>query len=105
MMDAWLTPVVRVRTHPAGTDQYGEALPGAVERTDMPAALFKPGTSTEPIGTSGQPVVTEPTAYWRGQWPDIRAGDQLEIHGTTWMVEGRPAYWPKGLVVTLKGVE
>ena len=63
-----------------------------------------PNTYVTPVslGLPGSlPVVSQPTLYWRGQHPDIRSSDLLRVAGITYRVEGTPARWPKGTVVTL----
>lgn len=101
----WRRPVVRVRTVPGGTDQYGDPLPGEATRTVLPDCLFSEAPTGVAVSAGVLATVTEPTAYWEGEHPDVRAGDRLEIEGTEWRVSGRPQRWPKGLAVTLAGAE
>lgn len=101
MIAAGLVQVMRLRAGDGGTDQYGEAVPGPVLESALPPALFNPGGTSEPVTAGSAPVVSQPTLYWRGQHPDIRSSDLLRIAGTTYRVEGAPARWPKGSVVTL----
>lgn len=103
-MYQWKVPVTRVRVESGGKDQYGDDIPGVESRVDLPRALFAPGGTSEPVSAGATPVISEPTVYWRGEWPDVVATDLLEIGGTTYRVEGKPASWPLGLKVTLKGV-
>ncbi|WP_168708054.1 hypothetical protein [Actinomyces procaprae] len=95
------TPVVRVRAGPGTTDRYGERVPGPDVETELPPALFAPGGTSEPVTVGAAPVISSPTLYWRGAWPDVLASDRLRVHGTVYRVEGAPARWPSGLVVTL----
>ena len=104
-MDEWKTPVIRLRTTTAGTDQYEEPLPGVVERVELPPALFAPTGSFEPVQPGVASVVGAPSVYWPGQWPDVKATDQLEVSGVVWNVEGNPSPWPLGLTVMLKGTQ
>ena len=110
-MDHWKTPVQRVRTMPGGVDQYGDPLPGVEVTSDLPPALFSPGGASagfgtsEPVSAGATPVISSPALFWRGEWPDVLASDRLVVHGVKWRVEGRPAIWPRGLAVSLKGVE
>ncbi|QHO91029.1 hypothetical protein CWT12_06455 [Actinomyces sp. 432] len=106
-MSRVLTPVVRVRAGPGTTDRYGERVPGPDTETDLPPALLAPagasvsGATSEPVAAGVTTVLSAPTLYWRRAWPDVLASDRLRVHGTTYRVEGAPARWPSGLVVTL----
>lgn len=104
MMDEWKTNVTRLRAAPGGVDQYGETMPGAEVQEALPAGLFAPGASSEPVAPGAAPVITAPTVYWPGQWPDVLASDVLLIGGVRYQVEGDPARWPMGMVVTLRAV-
>lgn len=104
MIETWTTPVTRIRVEPADVDQYGETMPGAEVQEALPAGLFAPGASSEPVAPGAAPVITAPTVYWPGQWPDVLASDVLLIGGVRYQVEGDPARWPMGLVVTLRAV-
>lgn len=104
-MSRWKVPVTRIRTEHAGEDQYGEPIPGEETRVSLPPALFAPTPTTFPVHAGAHSTVTDPTVYWPREWPDVQAGDRLEIEGTVWWVAGRPARWPLGLAVTLSGVE
>lgn len=103
-MASGLVPVIRVRAADGGVDQYGEPIPGAEERTALSPALYAPGGSSEPVQAGTAAVVSEPSLYWRGHHPDVLASDLLIVDGITYRVEGSPARWPKGTVVTLAAV-
>lgn len=105
MRAEWLTPVVRVRVEPGGVDEYGDTLPGQRTLLDLPPALFAPGRTSEPVQAGAMPVVTAPTVYWRGEHPDVKAGDKLVVGGWEYEVEGEPKVWPLGLEVALKAVK
>jgi hypothetical protein len=105
MRAEWLTPVVRVRVESGGVDEYGDTLPGQHTLQDMPPALFAPGRTSEPVQAGAMPVITAPTVYWRGQHPDVKAGDKLIVGGWEYEVEGEPKVWPMGLEVALKAVK
>lgn len=100
--------VVRLRKEQTGEDRYGDPVYGDVE-SPLPGALFAPGGTSEPVGPGREPVVMEPTLYWRNQWPDVVASDRLRVRGRVFEVEGEPAEWRGkrvgGLVVTLRRVE
>lgn len=80
----------------------------APNETEIPGALFDPGTSGEPVtdwrsGRSEAPTVYLPA----GTDPDlVTAGDRLRVRGDLYEVNGRPQDWrmgahPFGLVVKL----
>lgn len=97
--------MTRLRTAPGGTDQYGERVPGETVEEALPDALLAPGGTSEPVTAGAAPVLSSPTLYWPGQWPDLTAADRVRVGGTVYRVEGRPASWPMGLAVTLAAVE
>lgn len=101
MIASGLVDVTRLRAGEAGEDQYGEPIPGQVVESPLPPALFAPGGTSEPVAAGSAPVVSQPTLYWRGQHPDVKSSDMLRIAGVTYRVEGAPARWPRGTVVTL----
>lgn len=104
-LTAWALPVVRVRSTDGGRDRYDDPIPGVDERVDLPPALFAPVPSSQQLEGGVDSTITEPTLYWRRQWPDVRVGDRLEVDGGVWLVHERPARWPKGLQVTVKAPE
>lgn len=105
-MLAWArSKTFRVRAGSGGVDQYGDPIPGAAERVELPPCLFAPTGTDTPITAGVAATVTEPTAYWPHEWPDVKPGDVLEIDGDVWRVIGRPMSWPMGLAVRLSGVE
>lgn len=103
-----VTPVTRLRRAESGKDRYGDPV---YEETsvELPPALFAPGGASEPVVSGREPVVTEPTVYWRGVWPDVVASDRLVVRGRVYEVVGDPADWRGnlvgGLVVRLMRVE
>ncbi|MDU0349235.1 hypothetical protein [Actinomyces sp. MRS3W] len=105
MMDTWKQPAVRVRTTSGGVDQYGEPVPGETVEEPLPDCLFAPGGTSEPVSAGAAPVVSQPTAYWPGEWPDLQPADRVRVGGVLYRVEGRPAAWPRGLVATLASVD
>ncbi len=98
---AWQVPVTRLRTVPGPPDRYGEPGPGGVVETELPAALFAPAATSEPVVAGAAPVLSAPALYWRGRHPDVTAADRLRVNGTVYRVEGAPAHWPMGLALTL----
>lgn len=96
-----------------GTDAFGQPVYGSDAETDIDGAMFAPGGSSEPVEVGREAVVTAPTLYFRGTWPDIVATDRIRVRGVEFAVDGKPADWrdpfgtggPGGLVVTLKAVE
>ena len=103
MWDDWKTPVVRIRDAQGGVDQYGDPIPGAAERVDLPPALFAPTPTDLQVQAGADATVTDPILYWPEEWPDVQSGDRLEVEGQAWLVNGRPARWPMGLAVELTG--
>lgn len=85
-------PVSRLRKQQDGMDRYGDPIFVEVE-SRLPRALFAPGGVSEPVEPGRAPVVTEPTLYWRRQWPDVQASDRLKVRGRVYEVEGEPADW------------
>lgn len=104
-MKPWKQAVTRLRTTPGDKDQYGERMPGQTVEEPLPDALFAPGGTSEPVMAGAAPVLSSPTLYWPGQWPDLTATDRVRVGGVIYRVEGRPADWPMGLVATLAAVE
>ena len=106
LRDSWKTDVSRLRQVGQEKDRYGVPIPGTgvTETLPLPRALFNPGTTEEPAMNGGQPVVTNPTVYWRKSFPDLSPTDRLLIHGRQWQGEGDIAVWTRGTVVTLRGV-
>lgn len=100
--------VTRLRPTSSGTDSLAQPIPGTPTETPIDGALFNPGGSSEPVEPGRTPVITEPTLYFRNQWPDITAKDQVRVRGVVYDVEGDPAVWHRGeqvrggLVVPLK---
>jgi hypothetical protein len=35
----------------------------------------------------------------------VKPSDRIKVMGSVYRVEGEPAWWPTGMVVTLKGVD
>lgn len=101
-------PVARYRRTQSGTDGRGDPIYTRT-KTDLPPALFAPGGISEPVEPGREPVVTEPTLYWRRQWPDVAASDELEVRGKRYTVEGEPAEWRGtrvgGLTVNIRRAE
>lgn len=97
-------PVTRLRSKQVGTDPYQNPIYDDVP-TELPPALFAPGGMSEPIEAGRDPVVSEPTLYWRRERPDVHEGDRVRVRGLVYEVQGPPADWRGssvgGLVVSL----
>lgn len=107
-------PVTRRRA-PLIPDDYS----GEPEELDWANAVdtligvcaFDPGGSDEPTSDARSSVVTQPSALFPGQWPDVKATDRLIIRDREWQVDGDPADYRSpftgfgGLQVRLKAVE
>lgn len=93
-----------------GTDPYGnDILEASVDLLPQRAA-FAPGGSSEPVEADRASVITAPTLYFI-ESPDLREGDEVEVDGVLYSVEGRPAVWASpfggsvgGAVATLREV-
>ena len=96
--------VERLRRDPAGTDQYGDPVPGPWQTSPLPTAWYAPGGSTEPVAASTADVVDTGDLYWRGRAPDVRATDRLRVNGQLLEVAGTPQAWPKGLHVPVRAI-
>lgn len=105
--------VVRVRPgEPTGAkDAFDKDILGPPTELELKGALFAPagvsGAASEPAEIGRSPVISEPTLYFRDQWPDITEHDQVRVRGLLYDVEGIPGDWrhdggPGGLVVRLK---
>lgn len=85
-------------------DGWGQPIPGEWERTELPEALFAPGTSSE------DGMLSEATEH-RGQLifhQYVAAGttDRVEVplpggEASEWEIVGYPNHWPSGTVLTL----
>ncbi len=109
-----MEPVIRIRAGAqTGTDAFGQPIYGPDVEVEVGPALFAPGGSTEPLEVGRTPVVTAPSLYWPGLWPDVVATDRLRVRGAMFAVLGVPADWrpasstggPGGLVVQLQDSE
>jgi hypothetical protein len=100
--------VTRLRYATTGTDRYGNAVrdPDDEAPAELPiaGAMFDPGGSVEPVERGREAVITQPTAYFVGQWPDILASDQLRIRGRVYEVIGDPGDWRSGFGTSLGGL-
>lgn len=99
--------VTRLRTTSSGEDAFGQPIPAVTIEVNFEATHFAPGGTSEPVEVGRSPVISEPTLYFRNQWPDITEHDQVRVRGKKYDVMGVPADWrhedaPGGLVVRLK---
>ena len=104
MVDA----VTRLRRVEGAPDRYGN--PTYTDTSEaLPDALFAPKDVIPAVEPGREPVVTEPTLYWRGQRPDVVASDRLVVRGVTYEVATTPADWRNvsvgGLVVKLRNTQ
>lgn len=104
MVDA----VTRLRRVADGEDRYNNPLYTETV-TELAPALFAPKDVIPPSEPGREPVVVEPTLYWRNEWPDVVASDRLIVRGKTYNVQSIPADWRGsnvgGLVVKLHASE
>lgn len=102
--------VVRVRRVDSGqVDRYGVPIL-TEQQVTLTGAAFDPGGSREPVEVGRAAVVTAPRLFFQS-WPDVAAGDRIEVRGTSFEVIGDPADWRSpwggntgGLVVELQVV-
>lgn len=100
--------VTRLRRVAGAPDRYGN--PTYTESSStLPPARFAPRDVIPAAEPGREPVVTEPTLYWRNEWPDVVASDRLTVRGVTYEVQTVPADWRGdtvgGLVVKLRDAE
>ena len=76
-----------------GTDAFNDPIYGPDVEATIDGALFSPGGSTEAPEPGRDPIVTVPTLYFRGSWPDITATDRVRVRGQVFEVVGVPANW------------
>lgn len=78
-------------TRPAGTNRYGDPLPGTEHSLDD--CVLAPGGSSETTDRADQ-VTTQMTVY-TGLTADVVATDRVTLpDGTRWQVVGTPAHYP-----------
>ena len=56
---------------------FHSAIYGDPVETPLPGALFAPAGTSEPIEAGRTAVITNPTLYFPGAWPDIVPTDQV----------------------------
>lgn len=78
---------------PAGTDRYGNPIPGSDIEIQIDGAAFDPGGSREPVEVGRAPVTTTPKLYFPGTGVEVRATDRVRVRGDVYTVVGRPAVW------------
>lgn len=97
--------VTRLRRVQSGADRYGNPVYSESSES-LPEARFAPRDVIPAAEPGREPVVVEPSLYWRGLWPDVSAGDRLVVRGVTYDVTAVPAEWRGqsvgGLVVKLR---
>lgn len=100
--------VTRLRRVQSGSDPYGNPTYTDTS-TVLPSARFAPRDVIPSPEPGREPVVTEPTLYWKGVWPDVVASDRLTVRGVTYEVQSMPADWRGstvgGLVVKLRDAQ
>lgn len=82
----------------AGTDAYGDPIPGAPTRIDIQLCGVAPRMSTEPTERGRQGVVVGRSVYLPDDASTIPLfTDQLEIAGVLYDIEGEPGDWTNPL--------
>lgn len=91
---------------PPGNDAFGDRLPGAEQRYDVPGCRFAPGPSRE-IGGDRNSVQSDGTVYATRGTASVPGGiqptDRVEVRGITYAVIGHPQDWGRaGYVIVLR---
>lgn len=86
-------------------DRYNEPILGPDASHNEYGCRIAPAGSTEPLEVGRSAVLTAETIYMRRD-ADVRADDRLRYRaiepGAEVFVDGDPAVWPLGVVVTVK---
>ena len=76
---------------PAGTDDWGDPIPGSGAETDVAGCMVQPRTSTE-LNDSRDTVVIGLTV-WMPPGTDVLATDRMRVGGREFAVNGEPFRW------------
>lgn len=101
--DDALETVVRVRSSPGGTDDYGDPIESTTDREPIDGCLVAPARSSEPTDRGRGGVVVGWTVL-APPGSDVVFTDQLEVRGVLCDVEGEVGDWrsePGGVVINV----
>ncbi len=94
--------ITRLRREKVGEDRYNQPVYGDVP-TELQGAGFDPGDATESLTAGGAASSTTPTLYFYKSKPDIVRGDQIQVRGVKYQVEGDPGVWVSPFTGQLAG--
>lgn len=97
--------VTIVRAAPGGVDPYGDPIPGATTRIDIPRCGLAPRMSTESTARGRQGVIVGQTVYLPDGSPTVLYVDQLEVAGVLYDIEGEPGEWSNPFTGWVPGSE
>lgn len=88
--------VVRLRHTPGGRDHYGDPIASTTTRSNIDRVRLAPRFDSDTgeadrLGRHG--VIIGYTLYRRGDPIDLRHGDQIEVDGVVFDIEGEPGAW------------
>lgn len=103
--------IVRVRSTPGGTNQYGDPIASTVARTTIEGAFVAPRESSD-IDGGGRTGVLIGLTLFAPYGSDLRDTDDIEVDGVLFTIEGDVGQWRNpftsweaGASVALKRVE
>lgn len=77
---------------PAGTDDWGDPIPGSGTETDVEGCMVQPRTSTEL--TESRDTVFIGFTVWMPPGTDVLSTDKVRYRGVEYVVNGEPFRWP-----------
>jgi hypothetical protein len=84
--------ITRVRSIPGGVDQYGDPIPGSEDSLVILGAFVAPRTSEDADGRARPGVIVGLTLFAPYD-ADIDFGDEFDISGLRWRIDGVPGQW------------
>lgn len=89
---------------PVGTDRYGNPIPGPTTGHQVHGCAIEPVGSQEPVEVGRQAIHTRLTVY-APAGADVQAGDQLDVRGRRYDVDGNPGLWRNPYTGRRAGIE
>lgn len=84
--------VVRVRSAPGGTDEYGDPVASTTSRTTLAEAFVAPRETSEIVNRGRAGVIVGLTLFAPYD-TDLVYTDQIEVDGVLYDIEGEPGRW------------